>query len=139
MDSSNYLADLRKKAEEAVADMPEGDLKTKAFEVILQHLLTTRAAPPYAPATPKHGTSTKKVESSRIPGTVKSRVLLLKDEGFFSSPRTLAEVEHELKAHGWVHPQTALSGPLRELVPERHLRRIMDSAGKKKVWKYVNP
>lgn len=139
MESTDQLAEFRKKAEQAVADMPDGELKTKAFEVILQHLLSTRISAPSTQQPQKGTTAKKKIESSRVPGTAKSRILLLKDEGFFSTPRTLAQVEHELKAHGWVHPQTGLSGPLQSLVQERHLRRIPEKVGNKKVWTYVNP
>ena len=38
------LIDLRKAAERAVAEMPDGELKVKAFEVILAHLLGGAAA-----------------------------------------------------------------------------------------------
>ena len=37
------LKQIRDKAQEAVTDMPDGELKTKAFEVILQHLLSTES------------------------------------------------------------------------------------------------
>jgi len=138
METTDQLTELRKRAEEAVAEMPDGELKTKAFEVILQHLLSTRTVSPQPqPSDKKAGK--KELMSSEKPGTTKSRMLLLKDEGFFTRPRSLAEVKDELSAHGWIHPQTALSGPLQGLVRERHLRRVKDQAGKKKVWKYVNP
>jgi hypothetical protein len=38
MDTKKLVA-LRKEAEKAIAEMPDGDLKVKAFEVILGHLL----------------------------------------------------------------------------------------------------
>jgi hypothetical protein len=129
------LKEIQKKAREAVSDMPEGELKTKAFEVFLQHLLAYEVHPPVSRQF--HTTQKTKLEqrkTSREPGTVKSRILLLKDEGFFQVPRTIADVKNELHAHGWIHPNTALSGPLQGLVRERHLRRVKD-----KVWKYVNP
>ena len=37
--TAEKLKEVRKKAQDAVADMPDGELKTKAFEVFLQHLL----------------------------------------------------------------------------------------------------
>jgi hypothetical protein len=138
MQTTDQLRELRKKAEEAVAEMPDGELKTKAFEVILEHLLSTRIIPPQLQPSEKRYVK-KESRSSQDLGTTKSRMLLLKDEGFFTVPRSLAEVKDELSAHGWIHPQTALSGPLQALVRERRLRRIKDQAGKKKVWKYVNP
>jgi hypothetical protein len=138
--STENLVEIRKRAQEAVADMPEGDLKTKAFEVILQHLLSSAAS-----ATSHETASTPRIAAGQSrpapkkPGTTKSRILLLKDEGFFAVPRALIEVRSELQAHGWILPRTTLSGPLQALVQVRELRRIKESHAKKKVWKYVNP
>jgi hypothetical protein len=139
MDTIDQLTELRKKAELAVADMQESDLKLKAFEIILQHLLSSRLAMPTITDVGKDTSSKKKIASARTPGTLKSRILLLKDEGFFVTPRALSQVEHELKAHGWIHAQTQLSGPLQSLVRERLLRRVQGKVGNKKVWTYVNP
>lgn len=36
----DHIIQARKNAEQAVADMPEGELRTKAFEVILKHILS---------------------------------------------------------------------------------------------------
>jgi hypothetical protein len=135
----DQLKELRKKAEEAVAEMPDGDLKTKAFEVILQHLLSVRSTPDQSGLPEKRVQDKKQIVSPRQLSGAKSRILLLKNEGFFTVPRSLLEVKDELVAHGWVHPRTSLSGPLQSLVQERHLRRLKDQAAKKKVWKYVNP
>ena len=137
METTDKLVELRKQAEQAVAGMAEGDLKVKAFEVILQHLLSSRTVS-HATAGAKEPPS-KRANGARVPGTAKSRILLLKDEGFFAQSRTLTNVSNELKAHGWIHPQTALSGPLQSLVQERRLRRLKGKAGKKQVWTYVNP
>lgn len=43
MTNPDKLKELRKKAQEAVADMPDGELKTKAFEIFLQHLLASES------------------------------------------------------------------------------------------------
>lgn len=134
MVSQEKLKDIQKKALAAVADMPEGDLKTKAFEVFLQHLLSSETSISQSKTSPPDKNIEKAKKSSRQPGTVKSRILLLKDEKFFETPKTMGDVKDELHAHGWIHPNTALSGALQGLVRERHLRRI-----KEKVWKYVNP
>lgn len=40
------LVQLRKQAEKAVEDMSAGELKVKAFEVILENLLGTSRVPP---------------------------------------------------------------------------------------------
>jgi hypothetical protein len=135
------LKEIRTRAQEAVADMPESDLKTRAFEVILQHLLTSESAPRLAETTtiPHPSTTKTKTAISKKPGSTKSRVLLLKDEGFFAVPRSLSEINSELRAHGWVLPRTSLSGPLQSLVQDRELRRIKEQGPKQKIWKYVNP
>jgi hypothetical protein len=119
--------------------MPDGDLKTKAFEIILQHLLSTSTYSLPLEPPEKRAPSKKELKYSRAPGTAKSRILLLKNEGFFTVPRSLGEVKDELIAHGWILPRTSLSGPLQGLVRERHLRRMKSQVGKIKLWKYVNP
>jgi hypothetical protein len=84
-------------------------------------------------------TQNLKQKSPKIAGSTKTRILLLREEGFFAVPRAISEVKAELQAHGWIHPMTALSGPLQSLVRERELRRVKEGGGKKKGWKYVNP
>lgn len=134
MTTTDKLKELQRKALEAVSDMPEGELKTRAFEIFLKHLLDAQSPQPsHKPATSEKAIE-KPTKSSRQPGTVKSRILLLKDEKFFEVPKTIKDVKDELRAHGWIHPTTALSGPLQSLVRNRYLRRV-----KEKIWKYVNP
>jgi hypothetical protein len=136
--TAEKLKEIRKKAHEAVADMPKGELKTKAFEVFLQHLLASES--PTQPLTipvPIQQIPGKTKAPSK-PGSTKSRILLLKDEGFFAVPRSLVEIRAELRAHGWILPMTSLSGPLQGLVQARELRRIKEQGTKQKVWKYVN-
>lgn len=134
------LIEFRKQAEQAVSEMPDGELKVKAFEVILSHLL---AAGPPALA----GRSTEAVIATAAGGrpegksarSINSRVLVLRDEGFFKTQKAIGEVREELKAHGWHYPLTTLSGRLQALVQRRQLRRERGVQGKKKVWKYSNP
>jgi hypothetical protein len=131
--TSEKMREIRKKALAAVADMPDGELKTKAFEIFLQKLLDheTSSVTEHIMKRPKENEKHERKKIKAI--TVKSRILLLKDENFFTIPRTLKDVREELKAHGWIHSSHVLSKPLLGLVRERHLRRI-----KEKVWKYVN-
>jgi len=128
------MKEIRKKALAAVADMPDGELKTKAFEIFLQRLLDLETSSVVDRSKISARQIGKVEKRKRQPGTVKSRILLLKDEGFFDMPKSISEVRDELRAHGWIHPTTALSGPLQGLVRERLLRRIKD-----RIWKYVNP
>src|SRR5580698_7487808 len=112
--------------------MPEGELKVKAFEVILKSLLTNGLDQPRSiePAQPVRPVAPQ----SR--STLTERIDLLAEEGFFSEPRSLGEIQSNLAAHGWHYPQTNLSSPLIRLVRQRRLRRIQLAEGTKKVWKY---
>ena len=134
------LIEFRKQAEQAVSEMPDGELKVKAFEVILSHLLVGGPHGPPARSTelvtttaPEGGREGKSARS------INSRVLVLRDEGFFKTQKAIGEVREELKAHGWHYPLTTLSGRLQALVQQRQLRRERGVQGKKKVWKYSNP
>ena len=138
--TTEQLKSIRQKALDAVADMGEGELKVKAFEVVLQHLLTlesrdtTNSGLVYSKASKPQSKISKKP-----PGSTKSRILLLRDEGFYAVPRSITEIKQELQAHGWMHSMTSLSGPLQSLVRTRELRRLKEQGKKMKVWKYVNP
>lgn len=132
------LIELRKQAEKAVEDMQDGEFKLKAFEVILNHLL----AP--GKAEPSQEISTTKVrgkESSEGTDTESTagRILVLKDEGFMKSPKSISQIRGELEAHGWHYPVTTLSGELMKLVQKRKLRRQKGKEGNKVVWLYTNP
>ncbi|MGH9369291.1 MAG: hypothetical protein ACRD3M_16650 [Thermoanaerobaculia bacterium] len=135
------LIEFRKQAEQAVADMSDGDLKLKAFEVILAHLIGGR---PVATKSPSKGREVpvagkrprRESESAR---SITSRILVLRDEGFFNSQKAIGEVREELRAHGWHYPLTTLSGRLQALVQQRELRRERVRQGNKKIWKYSNP
>lgn len=133
------LIKLRRQAERAVADMADGDLKTKAFEVFLSHLLTDAGGTP--PPTATLGKSVRATTSSKrgpIGGSTAERILSLKSEGYFRELRTIGQVREELANRGWHYPTTALSGPLQELVQRRELRRQKLSDGNKKAWRYSN-
>jgi len=145
MDEANIIA-LRKNAERAVADMPEGALKVKAFEVILGNLLEGKdatsgdspakrqAAAPVSPAKDR-----TKREDRKVPDSCPERILSLRDEGFFKTPRTLSEIRDDLQMHGWTYPVTSLSGPVQKLVQKRELRRLAGQDGKKGTYRYVTP
>jgi hypothetical protein len=135
------LREARKQAEQAVVDMPEGELKLRAFETILSHLLSTLGG-----SNTQDSVANKKprpipeVGSPRVPTSLTERILSLKSKTFFASQRSIAEVRQELKKHGWHYPVTSLSGALQSLVQKGALRREMVADGMgKKVWKYSNP
>ncbi len=127
------IISARRQAEEAVADMADGPLKVKAFEVILNSLLRTDA--------PQLGGGLPAVQLSRkpTPSSLADRIDLLAEEQFFAEPRSLSEIQEKLREHGWHYPQTNLSTPLVRLVRQRKLRRLQLTVGNKKVWKYALP
>jgi len=134
---------LRKKAEAAVQDMPDGEMKFRAFQVILAHLLEASAEGteprPESRAqasAPVKARQPKALES--IPRTSSDRILFLHAEGFFGSQRSLSDVQGELRKNGWHYPVTALSGPLQNLVQKRLLRRERVTDGNRTIWKYAN-
>jgi hypothetical protein len=136
------LVKIRKQAEKAVSEMPDGELKVKAFEVVFNHLLSGAKAGGTGKATAttdQARTDQPPLKAAASSRSASGRILVLRDEGFFSTPRTIGEIRDELGAHGWHYPLTSLSGTLMDLVGEkRELRRQRIKHGGKQVWKYSN-
>jgi hypothetical protein len=137
----NKLIELRKQAEQSVADMKDGPLKVQAFETILGHLLSQVNGGPSEGQLAKSKPQQKAQPAApKNPKTAPDRILALKEEGFFKSQRSIAEIRQELKRNGWHYAVTSLSGPLQSLVTKRALRREnVDGEDGKKGWKYSNP
>lgn len=137
------LVEVRRQAEEAVRDMPDGELKLKAFEVILNSLLQgqlpTADEERTTSAVPVHGWKNRRGNRAGTPTSRVERILVVKSEGFFKALRSIGEVREHLAARGWHYPVTTLSGAMQELVQRRELRRQKMSEGKRKLWKYCNP
>ena len=133
------LIEVRKEAEKAVSDMPDGDLKLKAFEVILNYLMSGGVE---AKVMQKGETkeAPSKIEKEDFPEkSVAGRLLVLKEEGFFKNPKSLAEVRQELEAHGWHYPNTTIAPILIRIVQKKKLRRQKIKEAHKQLWKYSNP
>jgi len=134
------LVTLRKEAEKVIAEMPDGDLKVKAFEVVLEHLLNS-SAPMRRTAVEadQEETGPKPSRKTTAAKSASARILVLKEEGFFKNQRSMGEVSGELAAHGWHYPLTALSGTLQSLTQRREIRRVRSKKGNKTVWLYSEP
>jgi hypothetical protein len=142
------IIEARKKAEAAVEEMPEGELRVEAFKLILNRLLSggegsepTRES---RQATRRHASAheSKAAENQAedfVPRSATERILALKAERFFEKERGIGEVREELQTHGWRYDVTALSGTLMGLVQRRELRRSKVVNGKKTTYKYFNP
>ena len=132
--TDDSLVRARKRAEQAVASMAEGPLKTAAFQTILAKLLTDADSGDRI----EHA-SAKAAPSKRQPGTLTARILAIGSEGFFKVQRSLSDVREALGSRGWHYPLTTLSGAMQALVRRRELRRERVTSGSKQVWKYSNP
>jgi hypothetical protein len=83
------LMDLRRQAEDAVADMPEGALKVKAFEVLLSHLLNTGGKQQDTEKFIRSGSKGKPATNASRGNSTADRILVLKSDGFFRAQRTI--------------------------------------------------
>jgi hypothetical protein len=143
--NTKTIVDLRKQAEEAVADMVEGPLKLKAFEVVLERLLAAeQGGVPHLEG--QKGTIAKqspttgpKDQAKRTPTSCPERILVLRDEGFFNTPRAIGEIRDQLQVSGWTYPITSLSGPLQRLAQRRELRRVPGQDASAGSYTYVAP
>ena len=138
----------RDSAMRAVENMPDNELKGRAFEVILGRLLDAEVGPgrdtfPGGSQAPKVAKSVRGAAipavRNKAPKSCSERILSLRDDGFFKSPRTLGEIRSELQMHGWTYPLTSLSGPVQKLVQKRELRRLAGGDEKKGSYTYVAP
>lgn len=141
------IIEARKKAEAAVAEMPEGELRVEAFKLILNRLLSggegSEPARKSRSATRRHASARESKADNHaedfVPRSAPERILALKAEGFFEKERGIGEIREELQTHGWRYDLTALSGTLIGLVQRRELRRSKVDDGKKTTYKYFNP
>lgn len=133
------LVTLRKEAEKAIAEMPDGELKVKAFEVILGHLLSSGGTAERKPDTEKEEIGPRRAKTTAAAKSASARILVLREEGFFNNQRSMGEISGELAAHGWHYPLTSLSGTLQTLTQQRGIRRVQSKKGNKKLWLYSEP
>lgn len=133
------LVEIRRHAEKAVEDMADGEVKVKAFEVILNHLLKGDDTLHAEADETKNEPKAKRAAKDTTERTIGGRILVLRNEGFFKNQKTIGETREELRVHGWHYPLTTLSGTLQGLVRKRELRRERGKQGNKNILKYSNP
>jgi hypothetical protein len=145
---TNALIEARKKAEAAVAEMPEGELRIEAFKLILNRLLSgsegdnpgqKSRSGSQRRSSARQGHVADASTEDAVPRSAPARILALKREGFFEQERGISEIREELQTHGWRYELTALSGTLMGLVQHRELRRSKVENGNKTTYKYFNP
>ena len=72
------------------------------------------------------------------PKGLHEQLLRLKEEEFFSSPRSVTEIREKLKEYAAHYPPTAFPPYLQRIVQQRVLRRFKEKRDKKELWVYVN-
>jgi hypothetical protein len=132
------LKEARLRAEKAVADMADGELKLKAFEVILSQLVAGRVNRPSA-SEARSDVAPRRPSSGSQPRSLSERILALQADDFFKAPQTIGRVRDGLSVRGWHYPLTTLSGALQGLVQKRRLRRERVRDNHKTLWCYFNP
>lgn len=84
--------------------------------------------------------SSQKKSNRKSKVTIPDRILELKDDSFFNTPKLSKEVEGELKICGYYYNSKPIMKALLDLVKRKDLRRIKHkNENGKEVFKYVNP
>lgn len=119
------------KAHTAVAGIKEDSIRSVAFGVVLTHLLgetSQGVKKPLIDETPAEKRVAKKVSKSGP----KAWLVELVNEGFFSTPRSSADIRQELSSRSHILAATAITQPLEALCHEKLLRRSPKSPDGKK-------
>jgi len=125
-------------AELAVKQMPDGALKTAAFQTILQELLQRQRGNSNADAMIPAAASAKRKKNSLSSTGTTGRIEGLIGEGIFGQQRSLAEIRQILAERGWHYEPDDLGTPLTRLVQRKRLRRVRVAEAGKKTWRYSN-
>ena len=134
---AKVIIDARKKAEKAVSDMPEGELKVKAFEVIFSKLLDRGASGPSGSTMSGSQLGVRKPRAGAL--GLQGRILELTTGGFFSEPKIVNEVKLELASAGFHHKYSDVAVSLLRLTRKKVLRRIPYTEKGKQVYRYCLP
>lgn len=128
--NAETLLAIRRHAEDAVRDMPDGDIKTTAFAVLLWRLLCE-----------PHGIPRSASRSRAMPRqlgapSIGAQIVAMRDAGFFGEPRGIGEIREELAKRGRLCALTSLSGQLLRAIRRRDLSRRRIPEGVHGEWKY---
>ena len=129
--------DLVKQAESAVASVKDPELRRAAFEKILDDLLSSPLDEVPSRKPVRAGKRRVKKQISAEQRGPRAYICEMKEDGFFTEPKTISEVKAELANRGHHVPLTSLSGPLQKLCQSKELRR-QKAGDKKKTFVYSN-
>ncbi len=134
---SSAYRDMVREAEEAVAVVNDPELRRLTFDRVLSHLLEERRSSDRLGARRSRKAGSGGGMKARAGGPLGCVEELLAD-GFFASPRAIADVRTELARRGHQIPVTSLSGPLQKLCQGKLLRRQKARLGGKRSFTYLN-
>lgn len=129
--------DLVKQAESAVASVKDPELRRAAFEKILDDLLSSPSDELPSRKPVRTGKQRVKKQTSAEQRGPRAYICEMKEDAFFTEPKTISEVKAELANRGHHIPLTSLSGPLQKLCQAKELRR-QKAGDKKKTFVYSN-
>jgi hypothetical protein len=129
------------KALKVVETVKDPGLRAVAFGSLLSHFLGSASSPgtTKAGARPLKDEGAPKARKSTTGSSgPKARLEALREEDFFSTPRTMQQILGALaeRGHHMQHPD--LTWPLQQMVKDRSLRRKKESVGNKLMWHYAN-
>ncbi|SRR5258706_1249237 len=146
MVTAEELKNIRKLAEDSVADMPEGELKVKAFEVILEHLLASGGSPSITedpkkklkPKTNRKNSNQNHPTETKIVRSLPDHIMDLRDnKKFFGEPRTADEVHQELMSSNYHCERDRVYMALLRIAKRKELRKASKTINEKPLMAYV--
>lgn len=127
-------------AEAASAGLADPHLRSIAFERVLEHLLSTAPVERSAPGPSGREAADSLRQRTRRPAHdgPTAWIQSLRDEGFFGSSKSLAEVTEAVRARGHNVESKYVTAPLEKLVQSKVLRRerAPKSGQKRGLWTY---
>lgn len=135
------LSNILKKAEDAVQEVKDDQLKKIAFERVVDFLLQTSMSHTKVKVQKtEKSKSTKKTSKAIKSDGPLAWLRELVDEDFFSKQKSMGNILEELNKRSHILKQTDLTSPLRTLCHEKKLRRdkLSSEEGDKKVLHWFN-
>jgi len=91
---------------------------------------------PHAESSEKSEPKKRKRSTSRRSGpSCGSRILTLKDEGFFDEQRSTSDVKAKLQEKATPYQSNQIAAAMKTITENGHLRRVKDDG----VWQYIKP
>ena len=138
-EDSSALKHAIRRAEDAISEVKDPELRRAAFETVLKHLLAggktaTKVSRSRTKTSQEEGTTRRKMSG---PMTWFEEMI---EDGFFAKPKTSKEILAELAERGHNLALNDITDQPQQLAQNRKLRRKKqpEKEGARPVWKYSN-